>query len=329
MGYYVCPKCKSQDSFKGTTAVGVTNQGPKIIGEFGDSDVYGSAGRSSTEVKMVTIQKCRDCGEILGEKDYRLTPEEIEHQRALEAKEREASKLRRDAFKAFWKSAKRFGLVVLKFGLVIGAGYSLGGGIGWLIGPPASYYQRLEADPEKTHFLDEFGYDGEEVSFNFGALIGSGIAFIGLSVVFFRRRRARAALARHCLLRRTKARTPDTGNEPASASKQETEEPAVVVGSGEESADSNGKKRDEAETVLPDPSRATHADPSNPKCKNLKRDEEAILFDCPHCGTDTEIDEQTLMRIWDESAEGLITCPMDECAKKYVAPTLHEISKLD
>jgi DNA-directed RNA polymerase subunit M/transcription elongation factor TFIIS len=282
MGYYVCPKCKSKDSFKGTTAVGVTNQGPKIIGEFGDSGVYGSAGRSSTEVKMVTIQKCRDCGEILGEKDYRLTPEEIEHQRALEAKEREAFKLRSEAF---WKSAKRFGLGVLKFGLVIGVGYLLGGGIGWLIGQP------------------------DIIS----ALIGTGISFIGLSVVFDRRRRA-------------KDRTPDTEHKPASASKQE---PAVVVASGEESADSNGKKRDKAETVLPDPSRATHADPSNPKCKNLKRDEEAILFDCPHCGTDTEIDEQTLMRIWDESAEGLITCPMDECAKKYVAPTLQEISKLN
>ena len=126
--------------------------------------------------------------------------------------------------------------------------------------------------------------------------------------------------------RRAKDRTPDTGHKPASASKQE---PAVVVASGEESAYSNGQKKDKAETVLPDPSRATHADPSNPKCKNLKRDEEAILFDCPHCGTDTEIDEQTLMRIWDESAEGLITCPMDECAKKYVAPTLQEISKLN
>jgi len=97
----------------------------------------------------------------------------------------------------------------------------------------------------------------------------------------------------------------------------------------ESTSASSSVRQDEAQTGFSDSSRATHGDLLNPKCENIKSEGDTITFDCPHCGTNAEIDKDNLIRVWEESSEGLITCPVDECAKQYVAPTLHELSKLD
>ena len=282
MGYFVCPKCNSRDSFDGTAAVSVTKQGPKIIGEFGDSGVYGAAGHSSTEVKTATVRKCRDCGEILSEKDYRLTPKEIEKQSALEEEVKEEAK-------AFWKAQGKFALRACTF--LILAIICVGAAVGL-----------FEVDEREA----------------------SGPVFVGIILVIW-------VLLLIFLNRRWKASdsAADTDHPPPPVLQQEVDSVAKVGTSEEVTSDSNRKKRDEVETVLPDSSRATHGDLLNPKCENIRNEEGTIIIDCPHCGTDSQIDKRTLIRVWEESPEGLITCPVDECAKKYVAPTLHEISKLD
>ena len=65
------------------------------------------------------------------------------------------------------------------------------------------------------------------------------------------------------------------------------------------------------------------------KCANPSVDEEAILFDCPFCGTVAEMDEPTLVALWGQDGEGNITCPPPAgCGSEYSVPTLQELAAL-
>ncbi len=62
------------------------------------------------------------------------------------------------------------------------------------------------------------------------------------------------------------------------------------------------------------------------KCSNVRIEEDMVLFDCPHCGLDVEVDEPTLAGLWEQSQEGKFQCPEPEgCGKKYVLPSLDEV----
>lgn len=71
-GIYKCPKCGSADSYEGTTLVNAGGIG--VAREIGDSGAYVGASSSSTHER--TVRKCRNCGEMLGKKDYVPTASE-------------------------------------------------------------------------------------------------------------------------------------------------------------------------------------------------------------------------------------------------------------
>ncbi len=65
------------------------------------------------------------------------------------------------------------------------------------------------------------------------------------------------------------------------------------------------------------------------KCKNPRVDEDMVLFDCPFCDMDAEVDEATLAAIWAQDTEGKLACPPPEgCGKEYILPTMIEVSNL-
>lgn len=83
-GTYKCPKCGSADSYEGTTLVNAGGIG--VVREIGDSGAYVGASSSSTRER--TVRKCRNCGEILGKKDYvPTTSEREEAQKSAHASE--------------------------------------------------------------------------------------------------------------------------------------------------------------------------------------------------------------------------------------------------
>jgi len=64
------------------------------------------------------------------------------------------------------------------------------------------------------------------------------------------------------------------------------------------------------------------------KCANVRIEEDMILFDCPHCGLDAEVDESTLAGLWAQSPKGTFECPESEkCGKEFILPTLDEIAQ--
>ena len=76
-GTYKCPKCDSADSYEGTTLVNAGGTG--MAREIGDSGAF--VGASSSSTRELTVRKCRNCGEILGKKDYVPTASEREEAR--------------------------------------------------------------------------------------------------------------------------------------------------------------------------------------------------------------------------------------------------------
>jgi hypothetical protein len=63
------------------------------------------------------------------------------------------------------------------------------------------------------------------------------------------------------------------------------------------------------------------------KCANVRTEEGMVLFDCPHCGLDAEVDEATLAGLWEQSPDGHFPCPVPQgCGKTYVLPTLEEVA---
>ena len=63
-------------------------------------------------------------------------------------------------------------------------------------------------------------------------------------------------------------------------------------------------------------------------CVNVRLNGELIQFDCPNCGVDAEINDETLNQIW-SNFDGLVTCPLpDGCNSFIKIPTKEHIQKL-
>ena len=64
------------------------------------------------------------------------------------------------------------------------------------------------------------------------------------------------------------------------------------------------------------------------KCVNIKASEGSTQFDCPHCGVDAEIDDDTIGELWAHFS-GQVTCPPPQgCNKQYEIPTIEEVEML-
>ena len=99
MGYWVCPRCGSNDAYEGNSLVSVSKQSGAVLV---DTD-FGMVGRTvggGSETKNIRVVKCRDCGELLNEEsDYFLDEKEI---REAEREERHRAKEERVDDLAFW-----------------------------------------------------------------------------------------------------------------------------------------------------------------------------------------------------------------------------------
>ncbi|MDG2212284.1 MAG: hypothetical protein P8M70_00515 [Verrucomicrobiota bacterium] len=63
-------------------------------------------------------------------------------------------------------------------------------------------------------------------------------------------------------------------------------------------------------------------------CVNIRLNGELIQFDCPNCGIDAEINEDTLQQIW-SNFDGLVSCPLpDGCNSFIKIPTKEQIHTL-
>ena len=63
-------------------------------------------------------------------------------------------------------------------------------------------------------------------------------------------------------------------------------------------------------------------------CVNIRLNGELIQFDCPNCGVDAEINEETLLQIW-SNFEGTVTCPPPQgCNSLIRIPTKENIHLL-
>ena len=81
MPYYLCPKCGSEDSYSGIEIVSEHKHksGHMIAGpenHLGMTPVMRVGGSSRTEHKQLTVQKCRSCNILLGDKDLHYTKDE-------------------------------------------------------------------------------------------------------------------------------------------------------------------------------------------------------------------------------------------------------------
>ena len=64
------------------------------------------------------------------------------------------------------------------------------------------------------------------------------------------------------------------------------------------------------------------------KCINIKAGKGSIQFDCPHCGVDAEIDDDTIGELWTHFS-GQVTCPPPQgCNMQFEIPTIEEVKKL-
>ena len=112
MGYYKCPRCGSTDAFEGTELVGGQSSG-RTVGISNDQGGYIQRHEGGElQHKQVSVIKCRDCGEILGDKDYFLTAEEQQEEQVRQQARQE--QIERDS--GHWKTV---GAVFVFFFLVI------------------------------------------------------------------------------------------------------------------------------------------------------------------------------------------------------------------
>ena len=64
------------------------------------------------------------------------------------------------------------------------------------------------------------------------------------------------------------------------------------------------------------------------KCINIKAGKGSIQFDCPHCGVDAEIDDDTIGELWTHFS-GQVTCPPPQgCNMQFEIPAIEEVKKL-
>ena len=62
------------------------------------------------------------------------------------------------------------------------------------------------------------------------------------------------------------------------------------------------------------------------KCVNIRTTAETILFDCPHCGLEAEIEDSSMLEYW-TNYEGKVTCPVPQgCNMQYEIPTAEEVA---
>jgi len=63
-------------------------------------------------------------------------------------------------------------------------------------------------------------------------------------------------------------------------------------------------------------------------CVNIRLNGEQIQFDCPNCGVDAEINENTLHEIW-SNFEGMVTCPLPNGCNSFIKiPSKEQILEL-
>jgi hypothetical protein len=63
-------------------------------------------------------------------------------------------------------------------------------------------------------------------------------------------------------------------------------------------------------------------------CVNVRLNGELIQFDCPNCGVDAEINEDTLQEIW-SNFEGMVTCPLPQGCNSFIKiPSKEQIQEL-
>jgi len=63
-------------------------------------------------------------------------------------------------------------------------------------------------------------------------------------------------------------------------------------------------------------------------CVNVRLNGELIQFDCPNCGVDAEINEDTLQEIW-SNFEGMVTCPLPQGCNSFIKiPSKEKIQEL-
>lgn len=63
-------------------------------------------------------------------------------------------------------------------------------------------------------------------------------------------------------------------------------------------------------------------------CINIKLNGELIQFDCPNCGVDAEINEDTLQEIW-SNFEGMVTCPLPQGCNSFIKiPSKEQVQHL-
>jgi len=116
MPYYQCPKCGSKDSYSGTEIVSEHKHktGHMIAGPenaLGMTPVMNVGGSSRTEHKEMSVQKCRKCDCLLGEKDSYYTEEEKLY--IIESERRDKEREERVNRKAKPLRSKLLNLVVL------------------------------------------------------------------------------------------------------------------------------------------------------------------------------------------------------------------------
>ncbi len=63
-------------------------------------------------------------------------------------------------------------------------------------------------------------------------------------------------------------------------------------------------------------------------CINIRLNGELIQFDCPNCGVDAEINEDTLREIW-SNFEGMVTCPLPQGCNSFIKiPSMEQVQHL-
>ena len=97
MPYYLCPKCGSKDSYSGTEIVSEHKHksGHMIAGPengLGLTPVMRVGGSRRTEHNQLTVQKCRDCDILLGDKDLRNTDDELKQLEVIQEKKKKADR---------------------------------------------------------------------------------------------------------------------------------------------------------------------------------------------------------------------------------------------
>ena len=118
MPYYACPKCGSKDSYSGTEIVSEHKHksGHMIAGpenHLGMTPVMRVGGSSRTEHKQLTVQKCRSCDTLLGDKDLHYTKDE---RLQMKLEEVRLEKVNSEKRQYLWKSLiKRVGILILGY----------------------------------------------------------------------------------------------------------------------------------------------------------------------------------------------------------------------